>query len=116
MQIHAVTDAFRSLDNAHGGGLIREAVIGQLVSTASLVENTTYTEEVRRKIITGIGDLATVAGWMCHDVSMHITAQHYSCRPYKPRKRSMTLTLQRTCLVAWPAKSAIWVGRTMRWK
>ncbi len=77
VQIHAVTDAFRSLDNAHGGGLIREAVIGQLVSTASLVENTTYTEEVGRKIITGIGDLATVAGWMCHDVSMHIAAQHY---------------------------------------
>jgi tetratricopeptide (TPR) repeat protein len=77
LQILAVTDAFRSLDNAFGGGLTREAAIGQLVSTASLVEETTYTEEVGRKLITGIGDLAAVAGWMCHDVSMHTAAQHY---------------------------------------
>jgi tetratricopeptide (TPR) repeat protein len=77
VQIRAVTEAFRSLDNAYGGGLTREAVIGQLISTASLVEDTTCTEEVGRKLITGIGDLATVAGWMCHDVSMHTAAQRY---------------------------------------
>lgn len=77
LQILAVTNAFRSLDNAFGGGLTREAVIGQLVYTASLVEDTTYTEEVGRKLITRIGDLAAVAGWMCHDVSMHTAAQHY---------------------------------------
>ena len=77
VQIRAVTEAFRSLDNAFGGGLTREAVIGQLTSAASLVEDTTYTEEVGRKLITGIGDLATVAGWMCHDVSMHAAAQRY---------------------------------------
>jgi hypothetical protein len=77
MQVRAVTEVFRSLDNAYGGGLTREAVIGQLILTASLVEDTTYTEEVGRKLITGMGDLATVAGWMCHDVSMHATAQRY---------------------------------------
>ena len=76
-QIHAVTEAFRSLDNAYGGGHTREAVIGQLISTASLVEDTTYTEKVGRKLITALGDLATIAGWMCHDVSMHTAAQHY---------------------------------------
>jgi hypothetical protein len=77
VQICAVTDAFRSLDNAYGGGLTREAAIAQLASTASLVEETTYTEEVGRKLITGIGDLAAVAGWMCHDVTMHTAAQRY---------------------------------------
>jgi hypothetical protein len=77
VQIRAVTEAFRSLDNTYGGGLTREAVIGQLISTVSLVEDTTFTEEVGRKLITGIGDLATVAGWMCHDVSMHAAAQRY---------------------------------------
>jgi hypothetical protein len=76
-QIRAVTEAFRSLDNAYGGGAAREAIIGQLISTASMVEDTTYTEEVGRKLITEIGDLATVAGWMCHDVSMHAAAQRY---------------------------------------
>lgn len=77
MQIRAVTEVFRSLDNAYGGGLTCEAVIGQLISTASLIEDTTYTEEVGRKLITGMGDLATVAGWMCHDVSRHVAAQRY---------------------------------------
>jgi tetratricopeptide (TPR) repeat protein len=76
-QIRAVTEAFRKLDNAYGGGHTREAVIGQLISTASLVQDATYTEKVGRKLITGIGDLVTVAGWMCHDVSMHTAAQHY---------------------------------------
>jgi hypothetical protein len=76
-QIRAVTETFRSLDNSYGGGLILEAVIGQLISTASLAEDTTYTEKLGRKLITEIGDLATVAGWMCHDVSMHTAAQRY---------------------------------------
>jgi len=76
-QIRAVTEVFRSLDNAYGGRLTREAVVGQLISTVSLVKDTTYTEEVGRKLITGMGDLATVAGWMCHDVSMHTAAQRY---------------------------------------
>jgi hypothetical protein len=77
MQIRAMTEVFRSLDNFYGGGLTREAVIGQLIFTTSLVKDTTYTEEVGQRLITGMGDLATVAGWMCHDVSMHATAQHY---------------------------------------
>jgi hypothetical protein len=76
-QIHAVTETFRSLDNAYGGGFVREAVIGQLTVAASLVEDASYSDETGRKLITGIGDLATVAGWMCHDVSMHSAAQHY---------------------------------------
>jgi hypothetical protein len=77
MQIRAVTEVFRSLDNAYGGGLTRQAVIGQLISTASLVEDTTYTEEVGRKLIRAMGDLATVAGWMSQDVSSHAAAQRY---------------------------------------
>ena len=77
VQIQSVTEVFRSLDNAYGGGLTREAVIGQLISTASLVKDTTCTEEVGQKLITGMGDLATVAGWMSHDVSMHAVAQRY---------------------------------------
>jgi hypothetical protein len=87
-QIRAVTEAFRSLDNAYGGGLTREAVIGQLISRASLVEDTTCSEEVGRKLITGIGDLAAVAGWMCHDVSMHSAAQRYFLLAFQAAKEA----------------------------
>ena len=86
-QVRAVTEVFRSLDNAYGGRLTREAVVGQLISTVSLVKDTTYTEEVGRKLITGMGDLATVAGWMCHDVSMHTAAQRYFLAGSPSRQR-----------------------------
>jgi hypothetical protein len=87
-QIRAVTEVFRSLDNAYGGGLTRAAVIGQLILTASLVKNMTYTEDVGRKLIAGLGDLATVAGWMCHDVSMHAAAQHYFLLAFQAAKEA----------------------------
>jgi tetratricopeptide (TPR) repeat protein len=76
------------LDNTYGGGLTREAVIGQLISTVSLLEDTTYTEEVGRKLITGIGDLATVAGWMSHDVSMYAASQRYFLLALQAAKES----------------------------
>jgi hypothetical protein len=88
MQVRGVTEAFRSLDNAYGGGLTRGAAMGQLISTVSLVEDTTYTEEVGRKLISAVGDLATVAGWMCHDVSMHTAAQRYFLLALQTAKES----------------------------
>ena len=87
-QIRAVTEVFRSLDNAYGGGLTRAAVIGQLILTASLVKDTTYTEDVGRRLIAGLGDLATVAGWMCHDVSMHAAAQRYFLLAFQAAKEA----------------------------
>ncbi|MFD8560563.1 hypothetical protein ACFV1N_25095 [Streptosporangium canum] len=76
-QIHAVTAALRELDNLHGGGLAREAVIGQLTWAASLLRDATYTEKVGRKLYAAVGELASVAGWMSHDCGMHAAAQHY---------------------------------------
>jgi hypothetical protein len=113
VQIRAVTETFRELDNAYGGGHTREAVIGQLISTASLVQDTTYTEKVGRNLITSIGDLATVAGWMCHDVSMHAAAQHYFLLALQTAKEADNPILARTSLAAWPGRPVTWVGPGM---
>ena len=103
MQIRAVTEVFRSLDNAYGGGRTCEAVIGQLISTASLIEDTTYTEEVGRKLITGMGDLAkSRAGCVttCRGTSqLSVT----SCWPSKQPKRPMTPALEPCPLLHGPA-------------
>lgn len=76
-QLQAVTQALRALDNLHGGGLAREAVVGQLTWATSLLDSATYTEAVGRRLFAAVGDLAGVAGWMCHDANLHTAAQHY---------------------------------------
>jgi hypothetical protein len=45
-QIETVTQALRELDNLHGGGLAREALIGHLSWAASLLEDAAYTDYV----------------------------------------------------------------------
>lgn len=76
-QIEAVTQALRQLDNLHGGGLAREAVVGQLSWAASLLEDAFYTDDTGRALFRAVADLASVAGWMCFDVGLQTKALHY---------------------------------------
>jgi hypothetical protein len=75
--IQRATDAFRSLDNAHGGGLSRRAVVGQLHDVTTLATHGRASDEVGRALFAAIADLASVAGWMTHDVGLHAEAQRY---------------------------------------
>ncbi|MFD9537766.1 transcriptional regulator [Streptomyces sp. NPDC060010] len=76
-RIEAATDAFRDLDNEHGGGLSRLAVVGQLQHVTHLARTGTYTEETGRALFVAVAELASVAGWMTHDAGAHADAQHY---------------------------------------
>lgn len=76
-RIEATTDAFRELDNAHGGGLSRLAVVGQLQHVTHLTRTGTYTEETGRALFVAVAELASVAGWMTHDAGAHADAQNY---------------------------------------
>lgn len=76
-RIEATTGAFRELDNAHGGGLSRLAVVGQLQHVTQLIRTRTYTEETGRALFVAVAELASVAGWMTHDAGAHAHAQHY---------------------------------------
>ncbi|MFE5868796.1 hypothetical protein ACFQ6V_09100 [Streptomyces roseifaciens] len=75
--IEAATDAFRALDSAHGGGLSRRAVVGQLHDVTLLATNGRTSDEVGCALFVAIADLASVAGWMNHDDGRHAEAQHY---------------------------------------
>ncbi|MBB5122862.1 transcriptional regulator [Streptomyces eurocidicus] len=75
--IEAATDAFRGLDSTHGGGLSRRAVVGQLHDVTLLATNGRTSDDVGRALFTAVADLASVAGWMTHDVGRHAEAQHY---------------------------------------
>ncbi|MFD5977480.1 transcriptional regulator [Streptomyces bacillaris] len=76
-RIQATTEAFRELDNAHGGGLSRLAVVGQLQHVTHLARTGTYTEETGRALFVAVAELASVAGWMTHDAGAHSMGQHY---------------------------------------
>lgn len=89
-RIRATTDAFRTLDNAHGGGLSRRAVVGQLHDVTELAKQGRVSDKVGRELFVAVADLASVAGWMTHDTGRHAEAQEYLLlglkRP-KPRDR-----------------------------
>ncbi|MEV2277678.1 hypothetical protein AB0I72_19030 [Nocardiopsis sp. NPDC049922] len=92
-RLEALTQSLRSLDNLHGGGTARQAVIGQLAGVTDMLANASYTDEVGRRLFTAVGDLAGVAGWMCHDVGLHSSAQHYFLLALRAAKEAGTAHL-----------------------
>lgn len=76
-RIRATTDAFRTWDNEHGGGLSRAAVVAQLKSSTDLMLHGRASDTVGRELLSAIGDLASVAGWMTHDAGRSAEGQRY---------------------------------------
>jgi hypothetical protein len=75
--IEEATRQFVATDAAVGGGVIREAAIGQLKYAVDLATGARYTEAVGNRLLTAIADLAGQIGWMSHDVGMAGPAQRY---------------------------------------
>ena len=65
-QTRAATEVFRSWSNLYGGGVIREAVMGQLRSSAGLLE-ATCPEPLRPELFSAVGDLAETAAYIAFD-------------------------------------------------
>lgn len=76
-RIEAATAAFGAQDAAIGGGLSREAAVGQLKHAVDLVREASYTDAVGNRMLAAIAELAGMAGWMSHDVQMAGPAQRY---------------------------------------
>lgn len=76
-RVRAATHVFRQLDNTYGGGLARQAVIGQLAWTNDLLTKGTYSERVGRALFAALADLCGVAGWMSHDSGLIPDAIRY---------------------------------------
>ncbi|MGH3935115.1 MAG: hypothetical protein ACRDS1_09090 [Pseudonocardiaceae bacterium] len=75
--IEAATTQFGLQDAAIGGGLSREAAVGQLKHAVDLLRDTTYTEAVGNRMLAAVAELAGMVGWMSHDVRMDGPAQRY---------------------------------------
>ncbi|WP_367131466.1 hypothetical protein [Saccharothrix sp. HUAS TT1] len=75
-EIEAATGTFWAWDAKRGGGLYREAVVGQLKAMTDLLDHA-YPDAIARRLFRSTADLARLAGWMSHDVGLQATAQRY---------------------------------------
>jgi hypothetical protein len=75
-RIEETTKAFRDWDNRWGGGLCRAAAIAQLRwVTAAATSARCSSEEVKRRLLTALADLAGVAAFLSYDVKAHSAAR-----------------------------------------
>jgi hypothetical protein len=69
---------FVTSDASAGGGLAREAAVGQLKYAVDLAQYASYSAAVGTRLLTVIADLADRVGWMSHDAGMAGPAQRYA--------------------------------------
>jgi transcriptional regulator with XRE-family HTH domain len=69
---------FVTSDATAGGGLAREAAVGQLKYAVDLAQYASYSEAVGARLLTVIADLAGWVGWMSHDAAMEGPARRYT--------------------------------------
>lgn len=75
--IEQATARFGAQDAALGGGLSREAAVGQLKYAVDLLRDAAYTDKVGNRALAAVAELAGMVGWMSHDVRMDRPAQRY---------------------------------------
>jgi transcriptional regulator with XRE-family HTH domain len=65
----------RHLDDVIGGGDLFSVVRKELVEVQEVVRSASYTDKVGRRLLTVVGELAQLAGWVASDAGRHIQAQ-----------------------------------------
>lgn len=98
--IESATAAFGAQDASIGGGLSREAAVGQLKYAVDLMRDASYTDAVGNKMLAAVAQLAGMVGWMSHDVRMAGPAQRYfvlglhaACESTDPRSPVLRASL-----------------------
>ncbi|WP_189176773.1 regulator [Streptomyces lasiicapitis] len=75
--LRSVSDLFRTLDEAYGGGHARQALITYLAHQLEPLLRGTYDEETGRRLFAAASDLTRLAGWTSYDIAAHGIAQRY---------------------------------------
>jgi hypothetical protein len=75
--IEQATRQFAASDAQIGGGLSREAAVGQLKYAVDLAQHASYGEAVGKHLLAAIANLSALVGWMSFDSDMGGTAQRY---------------------------------------
>lgn len=108
-QIRTATRVFESWSRNYGGGLAREAVMGQLRWSASLLQ-ATCPDRLRPELYSTVGDLADMAGFMAVDANAHEEAGRVYRFALACAEQAKDWSLHAEVLSS-TAKQAIWTGQ-----
>ncbi|MGH3696553.1 MAG: XRE family transcriptional regulator, partial [Pseudonocardiaceae bacterium] len=73
-QTRAAARVFQSWERIYGGGVARDAVMGQVRWSSGLLK-ATCPERLRPELFSAVGDLANIAGWMALDAGAYEEAR-----------------------------------------
>ncbi|WP_143229222.1 transcriptional regulator [Actinophytocola xanthii] len=71
------TAELRRIDDVVAGGDLHALVVNELRATAALLREASYTEALGRRLLTAVGELAQLAGWVVGDAGRYASAAHY---------------------------------------
>ena len=75
--IEQATRHFVTQDANLGGGLAREAAVGQLKYAVDLLRHGSFSQPVGDRLLAAVAELAGLVGWMSHDSGMPGPGQRY---------------------------------------
>ncbi|MFD3520241.1 regulator [Streptomyces sp. NPDC058653] len=75
--LRSVSDLFRTLDQAYGGGHARQALVRYLEHECEPMLRGVYGESTGRRLFAAAADLTRLAGWTSYDIAAHGLAQRY---------------------------------------
>ena len=108
-QVRLAAATFLSWDNAHGGGLAREAVFAQLRWCAQLL-HADCPDPLRPDLFAAVAELGGVAGFMAFDAYAHADARRTFGFSLKCAEESLNWHL-RASILSMLARQAIWCGQ-----
>ncbi|MFI6081564.1 regulator [Streptomyces sp. NPDC051217] len=75
--LRSVSELFRTLDQAYGGGHARQALVRYLEHECEPMLRGVYGESTGRRLFAAAADLTRLAGWTSYDIAAHGLAQRY---------------------------------------
>ncbi|MEV0778019.1 regulator [Streptomyces sp. NPDC050433] len=75
--LRSVSELFRTLDQAYGGGHARQALVRYLEHECEPMLRGVYGEATGRRLFAAAADLTRLAGWTSYDIAAHGLAQRY---------------------------------------
>lgn len=111
--IERSTRYFAATDAESGGGLAREAAVGQLKYAVDLAQHASYNATVGNRLLAAIADLSGWVGWMCHDIGLEGPGQRYFVYGLQAARESQveTARFRAVGLLADMARQMLAVGR-----
>lgn len=87
----------RHLDDLLGGGDLFPVVAKELSEVRKVTQSASYTENVGRRLLTVLGELAQLAGWVASDAGRYAQAQRIYLEGCPPRGLWLTVRSLLSC-------------------